>query len=161
MVGISNIYINDVLSELPLRLWTGVYSMDQLTLPIPEEDFAVIVNFSDMNEKGTHFVVLTRIRKYLVLFDSLATPYEFLPEQLQTIMDRYDGKYLMPYPIQAYDSEFCGFYCIYFILFLSLPMFVREMFSPIRFSKSNLKQNDIKCVQYITKQINIIRNIRF
>ena len=71
MVGISNLYIKATLDELPLKYWTGVFSMDQLTMPIPEYDFAVIVNFSNLNEKGTHFVALVQIKQHLVLFDSL------------------------------------------------------------------------------------------
>ena len=160
MVGISNLYIKDILDELPLKHWTGVFSMDQLTLPIPEDDFAVIVNFSDLNEKGTHFVTLANIKKHLVLFDSLATPYEFLPERLQTIMNTYNGTYLMPYPIQAIDSEFCGFYAMYFILYLSLPSFFRQLFSPVLFSKTKLKKNDVECIQLLLKEINIIQNMR-
>ena len=150
MVGISNLYIKTTLDELPLKYWTGVFSMDQLTLPIPDYDFAVIVNFSNLNEKGTHFVALVQIKQHLVLFDSLATPYEFLPERLQNIMTQYNGQYLLPYPIQDETSEFCGFYAMYFILYLSLPRSVRNQFNPNQFSSTNLLRNDVKCIQLIT-----------
>ena len=93
MVGISNLYIKDILDELPLKHWTGVFSIDQLTLPIPEDDFAVIVNFSDLNEKGTHFVTLANIKKHLVLFDSLATPLP-LPLRISTGTSTNNHEYI-------------------------------------------------------------------
>ena len=80
--GITNIFIQSTLSSLPLKHFDGVYSMDELKLPLPKEDFALVVNFSNKDEEGTHFVVLAQIGNCLILFDSLATPFIFLPTLL-------------------------------------------------------------------------------
>ena len=112
--GITNIFIQSALKH-----FDGVYSMDELKLPLPKEDFALVVNFSNKDEEGTHFVVLAQIGNCLILFDSLATPYIY-PTHLQTIMSTYNGMFFFKYPIQDETLEYCGFYAMYFILYINL-----------------------------------------
>jgi len=153
MGGISNIYIENVFRQLPVKYWNGVYSADTIPIELANQDFSIIVNFSNYNEPGTHFITLTQIKGQMFLFDSLATPYVYLPRQLQNIMNEKNGTYLLRHPIQDILSQFCGFYCIYFTLYLSLPPHVMETYSPNLFSIVNLKSNDDLCIQMIKHMI--------
>ena len=150
--GITNIFIQSTLSSLPLKHFDGVYSMDELKLPLPKEDFALVVNFSNKDEEGKHFVVLAQIGNCLILFDFLATPFIFLPTHLQTIMSTYNGMFFFKYPIQDETSEYCGFYTMYFILYINLlSKYKRLQLSPVQFSVVQLKRNDELCIDLIAR----------
>ena len=154
--GISNIYIEGVLGELKLKYWNGVYSSD--TIPqFQEENFAIIVNFSKVNETGSHFVALARIEDEVFLFDSLATPKDKLPRTIYNFMNQTKARTLLNFPIQDIISEYCGFYTIYFILLLSVSPKLRHKFSPSMFSLINLKGNDDICISLIQQMIDEIK----
>jgi len=157
MVGISNIYIENVFRQLPVKYWNGVYSADTIPSELEYKDFVIIVNFSNYDEPGTHFITLAQIRGQMFLFDSLATPYVYLPRQLQNIMNEKNGTYLLRHPIQDLFSHYCGFYCMYFTLYLSLPPHLMQTYSPNLFSAVNLKSNDDLCIQMIKQMIEEIK----
>lgn len=159
MGGISNIYIEHVFKQLPIKYWAGVYSADTIPIELANKNFTIIVNFSNYKEPGTHFVALAQIGDMVLLFDSLATPYEHLPKQLQNIMDEKNGKYLLRHPVQDLVSQYCGFYCIYFVLYIGLPNHIRETgcYSPSLFSMLNLKSNDELCIEMIEQMIKEIK----
>jgi hypothetical protein len=158
MVGISNIYIESILRIFDLHLWDGVVSSDEIEFASHlERDFATVVNFSKHNERGTHFVCLFQIGGKLFLFDSLATPDLLLPSTLREVMLAKNGTRMLPAPIQHILSEFCGFYSMYCVLWLSLPTHVRLMFSPTNFSQKNLFENDDLCISYIVSMIDYLK----
>ena len=124
MGGISNWFIHSVLDPLPLTLWDGVYSCDRIPGQLWTKNFAIIVNFSNYEQVGTHFIVLTQLGGKLFLLDSLALPAELIPSGLKTLMDEKGGIYVFRgSPIQQHLSKYCGFYCIYFILYLNISGF--------------------------------------
>ena len=86
MVGISNIYMDRVLSALPLKHYCGVYSIDTIPSNLLSQNFLIILNFSPNNATGTHFVCLCQTKvgpqSRIYLFDSLATPFNNLPNLL-------------------------------------------------------------------------------
>ena len=151
MVGISNHYLIEILNRCQLKYWQGVFSSDTLPNKLHAlKDYAVIVNFARENQVGTHFIALAKINHKLFLFDSLATPSTLLPATLREWMESEHGTFVFKQPIQHALSEFCGMYCLYFILWLSLPTSSRQhRFSPLKFSSSNTKLNDKICVDMI------------
>lgn len=158
MVGISNIYITTVLDQCKkLSYWNGIYSSNNIPNHIlnGQQDFAIIVNLARQNEKGTHFVTIIQAQKKMFLFDSLTTPRYMLPNNIKQWMDTKNGVNVLSTPIQNFNSEFCGFYCIYFILWLSLPNSskVLNRFSVTKFNYKNLKQNDAICIKMIIKML--------
>lgn len=151
MVGISNLYINSILSRCQLKYWDGVFSSDTIpTHLFNRKNFAIIVNFAKQNQPGTHFIALAQINHKLFLFDSLATPFHLLPSTLREWMKRKRGTFVFNHPIQPILSEFCGMYCLYFILWLSLSSFSRlHRFSPLKFNSINTRFNDQQCIDMI------------
>ena len=163
MVGISNIYMDRVLSALSLKHYCGVYSIDTIPNNLMSQNFLIILNFSPHNATGTHFVCLcqTKVgpRSRIYLFDSLATPFNSLPALLQQIMSDRSASSILPFPIQDLFSEHCGFYAMYFIIFLSLPSQLQKNFSPLHFSTnpSQLLSNDALCIDMISRLIKAIK----
>ena len=77
MVGISNIYIDSVLTKLNLKHWHGIYSIDTIPSTLFDNNFTIITNLAPHDAPGTHFVALCQIKEgknsTLYLFDSLTT----------------------------------------------------------------------------------------
>ena len=145
------VYSQCLRSTPPLTLWHGVYSCDRIPRQLWTKNFAIIVNFSNYEQVGTHFIVLTQLGGKLFLLDSLATPAELIPTGLKTLMDEKGGIYVFRgSPIQQHLSKYCGFYCIYFILYLNI-----SGFEPTRvFTNGN---NDVPCLKAILAMIHKLR----
>jgi hypothetical protein len=159
MVGISNFYIESILNKFHLPIWDGVLSCDQIEFTFNLlRDFILVVNFAKSTQEGIHFVCVFQIREKLYLFDSLATPDNLLPQPLKKLMTTKRGSKILEFPIQHLFSEYCGFYCIYCVLWLSLPKEEqRAHFSPTTFSRQDLFSNDTLCISYIVKMIRILK----
>lgn len=152
--GLSNLYILNFLGKLKLKHWKGVFSSDNIPKFKKDENYAIIVNLSRSNEHGSHFIVLAQRRGQVFVFDSLALPYSLLPQSIQKIMTHFNTISILTKPIQSTHSLYCGFYCIYFILYLSLKeLKLRLQFSPKLFSLTNLMSNDNLCLNLIVNMI--------
>ena len=153
--GISNIYIDSILSKLPL-LWNGVYSSDNIpqSLLRGANNFIIVVNFSRANTSGSHFITFCRLNRKYIFLDSMATPPSALPPDIRSILSNKSIIYLFKYPIQDIISHYCGFYCIYFVLYMNASVTLRQLFSPKILSVRNLLSNDAKCLYAIKSMIN-------
>jgi len=153
--GISNIYIDSILSKLPL-LWNGVYSSDNIPhlLLRGTHDFIIVVNFSRAHTPGSHFITLCRLNHEFIILDSLATYPGALPPELRSLLRNSTTRYAFNYPIQDILSHYCGFYCIYFVLHLNAPSSLQELLDPKIFSVHDLLSNDAKCLYAIKTMIN-------
>jgi len=151
------IYIDAVLAQCrKLIYWNGIFSCDNIPDKIRkgEEDFAIIVNLAGHAEPGTHFIVLLQLKGKMFVFDSLALTGSMLPDNLKLWTEEKDAINVLSKPIQDFNSDFCGFYCIYFILWLSLPNAERskKRFSVLNFDY-NLMSNDNKCIKMIVNML--------
>ena len=158
MVGISNVYINAVLDQCKnLINWDGVYSSDNIPIHVinGEQNFAVIINLAAHDQVGTHFVVVIQMWKKMFIFDSLAMSRPMLPESIKHWLNNKQAIDVLNTPIQDLNSEFCGFYCIYFILWLSLPIPSKliNKYSVTNFDYTNLLLNDKKCIKMIVNML--------
>lgn len=152
--GLSNVYIANFLAKLKLKHWKGIFSSDNIPNFKKDENYAIVVNLSRSNERGSHFIVLVGCKGQVFLFDSLALPYPSLPQSIQKIMKLFNGISILARAIQSPHSLYCGFYCIYFILYLSLNKDkLRSKFSPKRFSSFDLMSNDNLCLNLIVNMI--------
>jgi len=158
MRGLTNVFIERTLSRVRnLKLWDGVYPCDRIPLRVLQRDFAIIVNLSNHNEAGTHFIAMTQIGDKMFYFDSLATNVNNLPHLLQRLIQERNGAPVITSPIQGNHSNYCGFYCIYFILYLSL-LNHRHEFSPNRFSVIQLYDNDKLCMNFIYRMLSQLKH---
>ena len=64
--GISNLYI-DTLKEKISSSFRGTFSIDKIPV-FKEEIFSIIVNLSKENEKGTHLIGISLLKKCNCIF---------------------------------------------------------------------------------------------
>lgn len=147
MSALSKIQISDYLSQFHLKYWNGVYSNNNIPKHLLNKNFAIIVNLSKEHEKDSHFICIAQIANQSYLFDSLSLPETLYPPSIRKIIK--SGTILMPYPVQSNTSSNCGYYCIFFIMFLSLTPYSREIYTPLNFSTQNIDMNDLLCKKMI------------
>ena len=144
--GLSNIFIINTLQKLNLPLFDGVFSNNNIPLYLlRKNNFLFICNTKPSHEKGEHFLLFYKKRGVLYIYDSLSLPLEILPKSLKIFLNLFSNIQIMtPNPIQSINSNYCGFYCIFFTLFIhSNPKIKLLPFSP------SLINNDKICMKNI------------
>ena len=66
--GISNIYIDRLMEKISSS-FRGTFSIDKIPM-FKQERFSIIVNLSQENEKGAHFIAISVSKNVVVYFDS-------------------------------------------------------------------------------------------
>lgn len=121
MSGLSNIYISKLLKDqLKVKTFRGVYSADSIPKSLlgNSAKSSCIVNLSNRDEKGSHFITLVVDEKSITVYDSLNLPTEVLTPDILKRLESSKKKirYALKSPIQDISSSFCGFYCIFYVL---------------------------------------------
>jgi hypothetical protein len=114
-MSLTNIFINDFLHHI--NTFRGVFSANE-DVPILQDYESIIFNFSNKCEIGTHFIAIYRSNNKLMFFDPLClfnTPNDILS---------FINKHYLPVQynrirIQDLFSDYCGYFCIAFILFIT------------------------------------------
>ena len=83
-IVLTNNYVNKLCKTLTGSYFIGTFPCDMLANKRKtissriksKEPFSLIVNLSPSHHKGTHFVAISYRDSQLVLFDSLALPYQ-------------------------------------------------------------------------------------
>jgi len=127
-----------------LTSFSGVFAIDELPQNIPIRHF-VIFNLSEKHLPGSHWAVILRSSaNQLELFNSLGqqnlnyvTPYLKFQKHF-TI--NYNEK-----AVQSVSSKFCGYHCIYFVIFriLNFDMSFEHVLEDIFYSNSLIKNDNI------------------
>ena len=158
MKGISNVYIDKFLKKLEIEHFKGVFSCDTIPVELANEsNFSIVCNLSKFGSHGSHFVTLIYNKPLLKYLDPLALNAT-IHGDIQTFissMPHCKSISVLQKPIQAATSHFCGFYCIYFILYHGKKQSGRRLFGKIKPFSPNLKMNDDVCIDNIitlTKQ---------
>lgn len=143
--GLTNVYIDSVLFKCCPNFFRGTFSSNSIPKELSQlTQYAVVVNHSKDFEPGTHFVCIVSFRTHVLYLDSYALPCtnddicSFLLDQNKTILHNENR-------LQHAESNFCGFYCIFWVLYFSHRNTVSAKFS------SDLMANDKLCIQYICK----------
>jgi len=145
--GVSNGYIFDVLkNKLKVKKFLDVFSADTIptrTLRAKEGDKVCIVNLSKLDEIGTHFITLHIRPKDIIIYDSLDLNLKIFSPTLWNHLRRGKKRLVngIGRQLQPEDSQFCGFYCIYFTLLISEDQFSNRK-GLVRFKKNPVKKND-------------------
>jgi hypothetical protein len=146
-MAISNIFITELLYRS--KLFKGVYSSNEKTPKLLHNE-SIIFNLSEKNKKGTHFIAACMKRKKIIMFDPL-NMFAIIPEPICN----YIRSHNVPiennnFPIQAYSSDYCGYFCIAFVLLynsLSLDEFLNLFYS----DEHLLSLNDVIVLKIIYK----------
>ena len=149
--GISNVYIDDLMNKIS-KTFCGTFSIDNIPV-IGNDVFSVIVNLSKQNEKGTHFIAMTKLKGKIIYFDSFGNPN--IDIALEKYLKTYEKQIIYSNnQLQNIFSSHCGFYCIAFILSIENNITFNEFLR--KFNRKNLYLNDYICVEMTKFFINHI-----
>jgi hypothetical protein len=151
MVGLSNIYLQDVMDRT-CATFIGVFSCDGLRDIKPPAQFSLVCNFSTSDMVGSHFIALYVTDNSTYYFDPYGLPC-IDPEinKFVVSLDRARN-YLSAAGIQDMYSTFCGYFCWGFILSMEQNNNVTTYIT--HFNTKRLKdKNDVKCIKFIQSAI--------
>ena len=107
---LSNILINNLLKNF--KNFEGCYSKDQI--PLIENNNSLIFNLQNSDQKGSHWVSLSRKNNNIFIFDSFGIGD--IPNRLYKIYKNYNIITNI-YRIQDINSNLCGLFCVLFCLY--------------------------------------------
>ena len=164
-IGLSNLYVNQLCKQLLDNTYHGTYSCDEIKavadkLLREQISFSIIVNISPKSCSEGHFIALCfkSGEKTLIIFDSLR--FSFKDPNVEKFVQKLNSSVSqlkivnINRQIQSFQSSFCGFHTIGFLL--SQDDRVQESLSDYmkRFHHLSLSKNDKVVMKYI---INFIR----
>ena len=148
MEGITNRYIEDLMSKLPTN-FKGVFSSDDIPL-FTQSDVSFICNLSKRNEQGTHFIGVYISKNYIIYFDPFGL--ECYVQNICKYLQIYNRQIVHSLSmIQHPSSLHCGYFCIGFVLAMNNNYSI-SMYQNI-FNSKNLYLNDDIVCDFIVKMI--------
>ena len=107
---LSNIFINDLLKNE--EYFSGTFSKDQI--PLIENNKSLIFNLQNSDQKGSHWLSLSRKNNNIFIFDSFGIGD--IPNNLYKIYKNYNIITNI-YRLQHLNSILCGLFCVLFCLY--------------------------------------------
>jgi hypothetical protein len=153
MSGLSNDYVSKIGKKFLGKSFLGVFACDEKPRLKNRSNFKIIFNTDTHDSEGEHFVAVAKQKKKLIYFDSFGKNVEnemiqkFIDENLKT-GDKYFYNCIQ---IQADESNFCGFYCVAFLMSMNKKMSFQNFISSFSVQKNRLLKNDGKCIKFILK----------
>lgn len=145
--GLTNSYVERLCKKILKRhKFVGVFPCD--IQPVCKSNiFSIIFNTGDSKSKGEHFIAIFANSRYLYYFDSFGEQPNDL-NIIKFIKHNIKNRKLITFnqKVQSDQSNFCGFYCIAFLLAKDRQLY--HKFNQI-FNKNNLKQNDVNIIYFI------------
>ena len=92
----------------------GVFSSDTIPIDFHLHNGGYIVNLSKYNSQGTHWVAIIVKEKRVFYCDPLNLP--FIPNDIVNRLNMSDHVQTLAYQVQPYNSVYCGFYAMMFVL---------------------------------------------
>jgi hypothetical protein len=150
MIGLTNDYVE----KLGLRLVVNFLGTFPCNIQPDVEglkSFSAVFNESKHDEAGSHFVCVYATEEKVYYFDSMGLDLEndYIKMFVFSCGRSVATKNVQ---IQSIDSNMCGFFCICFLLYMSLGLRFENFFNC--FSR-DLKLNDIIVIDFIKKMIEI------
>lgn len=128
----------------------GVYSSNN-AVKLRKKGESLIINFDKEGEPGSHFVCLyMKNRDTCLYFDSLNLP--IIPTEIYSYLScRSFNVKNCSKDIQSFNSSYCGFYCMLFIICNKISFKYWEKVS--KNFKTRCMSNDKKCIDYLCLSI--------
>ena len=180
-VGVSNAIVEKFGLELCSPHFLGVFAADYIPRKklLEADKFIVIVN---LGEKGRgrrrrrrkeeeeeelpvgHFVALCGTKRRIQYWDPYALPC-LQPHVDEFLRDCVGGGRTLEVnhrQIQAFESVYCGFFCLLYAAYQSRCMNGQEPRFKLHFYKrrANLIKNDEKCMEYLRTFIDELDGVR-
>ena len=107
---LPNIFINNLLKDE--KSYLATFSKDEI--PLIENNKYLIFNLQNSNEKGSHWMSLSRNNKNIFIFDSFGVAH--IPKNIYEIYKNFNIITII-YRIQHVNSNLCGLFCVLFCLY--------------------------------------------
>ena len=149
--GLSNDYVEKVCKKiLNNHTFLGVHPCDVHPSVDNRRNCSVIFNTGDSTTSGDHFVCMYLNKTTIFYFDSFGERVN-LDKNILRFVNNIPSKKLVHNTQKIQDdlSQFCGFYCIAYLLSKDLKL-SDEYFKSF-FSKENLLLNDKNVIYFIEK----------
>jgi hypothetical protein len=150
MDGITNKYLESLSKKILLN-FIGVFPCDIQPEINGINCFSLIFNESKHDEEGTHFIAIYANKNYVYYFDSLGLKLEndFIKMFLYSCGRKVRSENIQ---IQSFDSSFCGFFCLFFLMYMEQDNAKFKKFYSF-FNHSNLSMNNAIVTDLITMLI--------
>lgn len=159
--GVTQTYINELLSYLFPSKFKGIYSL--FDLKKISSSVTTLDSFFIVLNTLAHFVLIYVTPNEILYFDPAGGSIQraqshfkqkpitmFLKECFSNFPKR--TLHVNTTSLQSSESVHCGFYCVLYALYFSQPSNTLKMsFQP------KLKENDEKCISYTCKLIDILQ----
>jgi len=152
-MGLTNAYVEKLCKKiLKHHTFLGVYPCDIHPKFDKRRNFSVVFNTGDSTTSGYHFVCIYVNKKTLFYFDSFGDDISLDPN-IKRFTENFPNKCLCQntQKIQHNLSQFCGFYCIAYLL--SKDLNIPEDIFKSQFNEKNLLENDKNVIYFIKKYI--------
>lgn len=149
--GLTNEYLEKTSKKILKRKnFIGVFPADA-NPDVKQKTFSIIFNTGNYNSDGEHFVAIYITRNTIYYFDSFGMKAS--NKNILKFINKYQRKnfYFNSTQIQSKLSNFCGFYCLAFLIanYQKIPMIkFLKIFSP-----KKLLTNDKTVISFIMKFI--------
>ena len=150
MAGLTNKYVEN-LGLCLVDNFLGTFPCDIQPDVSGLKSFSAVFNESKHSDPGSHFVCIYANEKKLFYFDSMGLSLE---NDYIKLFAYSCGRTVIPssIQIQSLDSIMCGFFCICFLLYMSLGFDFKNFFDCF---SSDLKLNDTIVIDFIKNMIKI------
>jgi hypothetical protein len=152
MSGLTNEYVENLGKKICGKYFLGTFPCDILPQVKNKENFSLIINLSKHNTNGSHFISIFADKNNLLYFDPLGEIclnkdiVNFIKE------NRKNRKLKQKFrKIQSFESIFCGFFCLAFLLSRKINIPFHLFFN--HFDNKNLKRNDDHVIIFIQNNI--------
>jgi hypothetical protein len=148
MSGLTNGYVEKIVKK-NCKGFIGVFPCNiQPKNMKNEKNFSLIFNESKHNEDGSHFIAVCSDSNNIYYFDSLGLKCE--NAYILKFLNQFDKKIIENNKqIQSYNSIFCGYHCLAFVLYMSMNKKYESFFT--FFDDNNLKLNDEIVIHLLIK----------
>lgn len=130
----------------------GTYSADNIPLFEKKTNFSIIVNLSNMNEKGSHFIAIKRraAESVVMYYNPFGGKCE--NKNILSFMSQYTRNYNYSLlQVQSYLSEMCGFFCAGYLISDHLNFKINKYHQIYNFQ--DLLLNDAIVTKFIVKHL--------
>lgn len=150
MAGLTNDYLDKLSRKLIGKSFYGVYSADGCSNVPRNKTFSIIFNIDLMKNPGLHFISIFFTPTKAYYFDSFGNN-TIEPNIAKFILKTKRKCVMRCLAIQHVNSNFCGFYALAFLLWMSRKRQSSHFYD--MFDVENLKNNDLIVTNFILKEI--------
>lgn len=156
--GLSNEYVENLARLLSDGSFIGCFPIDLLpNINNSNHQISLIINLDPSYKSGSHFVSIFKSKEIFTYFDSFGSEP---PKEIIDFIIHFNLPYISnKQKIQSDNSQFCGFFCLGFILAQELGITVQE-FTNLFYTKDKklgdlLRLNDNLIIHFIKSYIKI------